>query len=167
MGNFRMYKSVMITALVIVFLVSGCGNSKKKQGDNLEVSHEPEIVVNSPEDIENPPTGTVTLRSALKNIKSGSRIVFDPALDGGTIALTIVGEEHSVLKGEVMGMRMEASGPVSYLEGYLDRDYGRSALYVKKDVVIDASMLQSGITIAWSGVDSGDARILTQVMPEF
>ena len=34
-----------------------------------------------------------------------------------------------MLKGEVMGIRDEPSGPVSYLVGYFDRDYGRSALY--------------------------------------
>jgi hypothetical protein len=113
------------------------------------VHHEP-IVVNSLEDIEMPPEETVTLRSALASAASGQPIVFDASLDGGTIELSIVGEEHSMLKGEVMGMREEPSGPVSYLVGYFPRDYGRSALYARKSVVIDASDLPSGITLAWT-----------------
>jgi len=91
------------------------------------------------------------LRSALASAASGQAIEFDGTLNGGTIALSIVADEHTVLKGEVMGMRDEPSGPVSYLVGYFDRDYGRSALVARKDVVIDASKLQSGITIAWAG----------------
>ena len=114
-----------------------------------------DIVVNSLEDMEFPPEGTVTLRSALAAALTVNTIVFDPSLDGGTIELSIVGEEHSVLKGEVMGMRDEPSGPVSYLVGYFERDYGRSALYARKNVVIDASSLPSGITLAWTG---GEAR---------
>ncbi len=106
------------------------------------------IVVNSLEDLEEPPEGTVTLRSALASAADGQPIVFAASLDGGTIELSIVGEEHTVLKGEVMGMRDEPSGPVSYLEGYFDRDYGKSALYARKNVVIDASALPSGITMS-------------------
>jgi hypothetical protein len=121
--------------------------------------HEP-IVVNSLEDVEVPPEGTITLRSALASAASGQPIVFDESLDGGTIELSIVGEEHSTLKGEVMGMREEPSGPVSYLVGYFERDYGRSALYARKSVVIDASALPSGITLAWTGGESNRARVL-------
>jgi hypothetical protein len=44
-----------------------------------------EIVVNSLEDIAAPPAGTVTLRSAIASAGSNDAIVFDPALDGGTI----------------------------------------------------------------------------------
>jgi hypothetical protein len=121
--------------------------------------HEP-IVVNSVEDIEMPPEGTVTLRSALASAASGQPIVFDPSLDGATIELSIVGEDHTTLKGEVMGIREEPSGPVSYLVGYFDRDYGRSALYARKNVVIDASDLPSGITLAWTGGKSNPARVL-------
>jgi hypothetical protein len=102
----------------------------------------------------------VTLRSALASAQSGQRITFDPALDGGTIALSIVDAEHTVLKGEVMGMRDEPSGPVSYLEGYFDRDYGRSALYARKDVVLDASNLPRGITLAWAMGTQPAARVL-------
>ena len=123
------------------------------------VHHEP-IVVNSLEDIELPPDETITLRSALASAASGKAIVFDPSLDGGTIELSIVGEEHATLKGEVMGIREEPSGPVSYLLGYFERDYGRSALYARKSVVIDASDLPSGITLAWTGGESNPARVL-------
>jgi hypothetical protein len=57
-----------------------------------------------------------------------------------------------------MGMRNEPSGPVSYLVGYFERDYGRSALVARKNVVIDASSLASGITLAWAGTTP--ARVL-------
>jgi hypothetical protein len=118
------------------------------------------IVVNSLEDLEDPPEGTVTLRSALASAAPGQSIVFDRSLDGGTIELTIVGKEHTRLKGEIMGMRQEPSGPVSYLVGYRKRDYGRSALFAKKDVVIDASSLPNGITLAWTGGEEDPARVL-------
>lgn len=116
------------------------------------------IVVNSLLDSAAPPAGTVTLRSALASADSGQTIEFDGTLSGGTIALSIVADEHTVLKGEVMGIRNEPSGPVSYLVGYFDRDYGRSALVARKDVVIDASKLPAGITIAWAGTTP--ARVL-------
>jgi len=119
-----------------------------------------DIVVNSLEDLENPPAGTVTLRSALADAESGQTIRFARRLDGGTIALSVVGEEHAVLVGEVMGIREEESGPVSYLVGYFERDYGRSALYARKNVVIDASSLPSGITLRWVGGEANPARVL-------
>ncbi len=59
-----------------------------------------------------------------------------------------------------MGIRTEASGPVSYLVGWFDRDYGASALVARKDVVIDATALPSGITIAWAGGEAPGARVL-------
>jgi hypothetical protein len=118
------------------------------------------IVVNSLEDLENPPRGKITLRSALADADDGQTIRFSRRLDGGTIELSVVGEEHSVLKGEVMGIREEESGPVSYLVGYFERDYGRSALYARKNVVIDASSLPSGITLAWVGGEEDPARVL-------
>ena len=119
-----------------------------------------DIVVNSLEDLENPPPGTVTLRSALADADDGQTIRFARQLNGGTIELSIVGEEHSVLVGEVMGIREEESGPVSYLVGYFERDYGRSALYARKNVVIDASSLPSGITLRWVGGEEDPARVL-------
>ena len=118
------------------------------------------VAVDSLLDLADPPAGTTTLRAALERAAPGQRIVFDPSLDGGTVLLSIVGETHTILKGEVMGMEMTPSGPVSYLEGYFERDYGRSALYAKKDVVIDASDLDSGITLEWTGGESEPARVL-------
>ena len=120
----------------------------------------PAIVVNSIEDILDPPDESVTLRSALAAAASGQRIIFDENLDGRTIELSIVGEDHAILKGEVMGMRDEPSGPVSYLMGYFDRDYGKSALYARKNVFIDASSLPSGITLSWVGGPGNTARVL-------
>jgi hypothetical protein len=117
-------------------------------------------VVDTLLDDDTAPAAATTLRAALAQASSGQPIRFDPALDGGAIELTIVGEEHTVLKGEVMGIRDEPSGPVSYLVGYFDRDYGRSALYARKNVVIDASDLPSGITIAWTGGIQDPARVL-------
>lgn len=149
----KRYIALMVLLLVLP-VVSGCGGSS---GSEKNGSY---IYVNSIEDIENPPEGTVTLRSALAAADSGETIGFDLALDGATINLSIVGEAHSVLKGEVMGMRQEPSGPVSYLVGYLDRDYGRSALYARKDVSIDASMLPAGITLKWSGDSAEHSRVL-------
>ena len=52
------------------------------------------------------------------------------------------------------------SGPVSYLVGYFDRDYGKSALYAQKIVAIDASNLSSGITLSWGGGVENPARVL-------
>ena len=94
------------------------------------------IVVNSLLDDASPPSGTVTLRSALASATSGQPITFDQTLNGGTISLIFVGEEHTVLVGEVMGF--DVANNISYLVGYFDRDYGRSALFADKNVVIDA-----------------------------
>ena len=145
---------IIFSVLFIVACSSSGGN-----GDDDEINLE-ELVVNSLEDMQHPPVGTVTLRSALASAASGQPIVFDPSLDGGTIELSIVGEAHTILKGEVMGMKMEPSGPVSYLVGYFNRDYGKSALYARKKVVIDASALPSGITLAWVGGGADPARVL-------
>jgi hypothetical protein len=87
------------------------------------------------------------------------RARFDRSLDGGTIALTLVADAHTLLKGEVMGIQQTPSGPVSYLVGYFDRDYGPSALVARKNVVIDASDLPNSITLAWAGPAPG-ARVL-------
>lgn len=118
------------------------------------------IVVNSLEDIAAPPAGTVTIRSALANAPSGESIIFDQSLNGGTIELSIIGDAHTQLKAEVMGMRDEPSGPISYLVGYFNRDYGKSALYAQKNVIIDASALSAGITMKWVGGMTNPARVL-------
>jgi hypothetical protein len=114
------------------------------------------IVVNSLADTASPAAGETTLRSALAEIESGGTITFDAALDGGTIELTVVGESHSVLKGELFVM----SGGTWVFEGYQERDYGRSALYARKDLAIDASDLRDGITLKWAGDDANRARVL-------
>ncbi|MBZ5719976.1 MAG: hypothetical protein LAO03_06305 [Acidobacteriia bacterium] len=132
----------------IVLAGSGCGSA----GSANNPPPNNAIVVNSLTDTAQPPAGTMTLRAALDQATSGKTITFDSALDGGTIALSIVGESHSVLKGEVYsGMTFD---------GYADRDYGKSALYAQKDVVLDASSLPHGITIAWTGGDANPARVL-------
>lgn len=120
------------------------------------MASEATVVVNSLLDSGSPGT----LRSALLAAADGEPITFDPGLDGGTIELSIVGEEHSILIGEVMGMSNAPSGPISYLVGYFERDYGRSALYATNHVVIDASSLTNGITISWTGGEADPARVL-------
>ena len=146
--------TIPAAALAVLLLLGGCG------GGGSSESPAPPIVVTSLLDSATPPAGMTTLRSALALAAPGQPITFDAALDGGTIALSIVANEHTILKGEVMGIRNEPSGPVSYLIGYFDRDYGRSALEARKNVVIDASSLPRGITIAWTGGDQPGARVL-------
>jgi len=109
-------------------------------------------IVTSLADADPPPRGTMTLRAAIRGITSGGTITFDPSLDNGTIPLSIVASDNTVLKGEIYtGMTFQ---------GYGDRNYGRSALYARKDMTIDASALPHGITLAWAGGDSNRARVL-------
>ncbi len=133
---------LMIVCLLVV--VAGCGSHQQVPENTLEV--------NSLEDPAQPPTGTLTLRAALAQAGPRDRITFSPSLSGQTIQLSIVGESHTVLKGEVY------SG-MTYL-GYQERDYGASALYARKNVTLDASDLPAGITIAWTGGDGNPARVL-------
>ena len=148
-------KSFFLASLLALGACGGGGDDASSPPGSTDP-----LVVNSLVDTATPDAGIVTLRSALASAKSGQRITFDPSLDGGTVALSIVGAEHTVLKGEVMGMRDEPSGPVSYLKGYFERDYGRSALYARKDVVLDASSLPRGITLAWTLGTQPAARVL-------
>jgi len=141
-----------------LLLVQGLSSLACSDGGGSSGTPADPLVVDSLLDRAAAPPGAVTLRDALEQAVSGQAIRFDSSLDGGTLELTTVGEEHSILPGEVMGIRNEPSGPVSYLVGYFDRDYGRSALYARKNVVIDASDLPSGITIAWRG--GAQARVL-------
>jgi hypothetical protein len=141
----KLYRSVLwILALALALLAGGCASS----GD----ANDPDLIVNTLEDAAAPAAGQVTLRSAIAAAGSGDVITFDGSLDGGTILLTIVGEEHSILKGEVYTNNVFA--------GYQERDYGRSALYAHKDLVIDASSLPNGITVKWNGGDAVHARVL-------
>jgi hypothetical protein len=151
----RMRALALFPCLFAVVFGSACSDGGGGSGGSPEP-----IVVDSLLESGVAPPEAVTLRDALEDAASGQSIVFDPALDGGTVALSVVGEEHTILKGEVMGIRNEPSGPVSYLIGYFERDYGRSALYARKHVVIDATELPSGITIAWTGGTLDPARVL-------
>ena len=155
-ASFSAIASACVLASVLV--VSACSGGGGGSGGS-PVSSSP-LVVDTTLDDGDAPVGALTLRQALSDAASGQPITFDPMLDGATIELSVVGEAHSILKGEVMGIRDEPSGPVSYLVGYFDRDYGRSALYARKNVVIDASALPSGITIAWMGGAGDPARVL-------
>ncbi len=149
-GSYRI-AGFALWCLVVLTGLSSCGGGGGGGGSSL-----PAIIVNSLLDDASPPAGTITLRSALASASSGQRITFDPTLNGSTITLIFVGEEHTVLVGEVMGF--DVANNISYLVGYFDRDYGKSALFADKDVVINASNLPDGITINWGGADS--ARVL-------
>ncbi|MBL8225522.1 MAG: hypothetical protein JNM50_09340 [Chromatiales bacterium] len=154
----RRRRAAWLVALSLSAVLAGCGGGSG--GSTGPAAAPAVLVVNSVADLADPPPGTVTLRSALAAAPAGEAITFDPALDGTTITLSVVAEEHTLLTGEVMGMRDEPSGPVSYLVGWFPRDYGRSALVARKDVVIDASALPSGITIAWDSDLRPGARVL-------
>lgn len=147
-GSFRI-GGIALLCLAVLTGLSGCGGGGGSPSS-------PAIVVNSLLDDALPPAGTVTLRSALAQAASGQSITFEQSLNGGTINLIFVGEDHTVLVGEVMGF--DNANNISYLVGYFPRDYGKSALFANKDVVIDASNLPDGITVSWAGGDS--ARVL-------
>lgn len=152
-----MKKHANLVLLAAVLMLTACGGGSNEGGPEPPASP---IVVNTLADIAEPPAGSITLRSALAAAASGQRITFDPRLDRGVIELSIVADEHTTLTGEVMGIRNEPSGPVSYLVGWFDRDYGRSALLARKNVIIDASGLPSGITLSWDRDVQPGARIL-------
>ena len=152
-GSYRIV-GIALLCLVVLTGLSSCGGEGGVAGGGG--SSLPAIVVNSLLDDASPPGGTVTLRSALASASSGQRITFDQTLNGSTINLIFVGEEHTVLVGEVMGF--DDANNISYLVGYFDRDYGKSALFADKNVVIDASNLPDGITVNWSGAEP--ARVL-------
>jgi len=139
--------------LVVLTGLSSCGGEGGGGGGGSSL---PAIAVNSLLDDASPPSGTVTLRSALAQAASGQRITFDQTLNDSTINLIFVGEEHTVLVGEVMGF--DDANNISFLVGYFDRDYGKSALFADKNVVIDASDLPDGITVNWDGAEA--ARVL-------
>ncbi len=157
-GEQRALVSAGVGLLLSALLFGGCSGGGGGSGGALGVTTP--LVVDTLLDDGDAPAGSMTLRQALADAASGQPIEFDASLNGGIVELTIVGETNTVLKGEVMGIRDEPSGPVSYLEGYFDRDYGRSALYARKDVVIDASDLPAGITLAWTGGTANPARVL-------
>ena len=81
---------IVLSCLVLMTGVSSCG-SDGGSGDGGGSSL-PAVVVNSLLDDASPPSGTVTIRSALASASPGQRITFDQALNGGTINLILVGE---------------------------------------------------------------------------
>jgi len=110
----------MTIMVMLAFSAAGCSNSDSDDGrflpdtgDNNDGDIVDPLTVNSLQDAADPAPGTVTLRSALERAEPGEPIRFDESLDGGVIRLSIVGDAHTVLKGEVMGMDMTPSGPVS------------------------------------------------------
>jgi len=140
----RTPKGFAVLLLCSLLALAGCGS-----GGSVE---QPTIVVDTLEDAVPSPAGKTTLRAAILAIPFGGRIVFDNSLNGGTIDLTIVGSDTSVLKGEIYsGMTFQ---------GYGERNYGKSALYAAKDLTIDASALPDGITLRWAGGDANPARVL-------
>jgi len=136
--------ALWIVPLALALAAGGCSSN----GDPVN----PELVINSLDDDAAPPAGTITLRSALEAAASGDTISFDSSLDGDTIVLTAIADEHTVLKGEVYVNNAYS--------GYQERDYGKSALYARKNVKIDASDLPNGITIQWGGGGASHARVL-------
>jgi len=158
--------SLIFVPIMMVFLLSACSGSDSTAyvAEPPEAPAAPEtLVVNSLSEPATPSGGVavladevMTLRTAMELIANRGTISFHPDLDGKTIELSIVGEDHSILKGEVMGF--DYANNISYLTGYFQRDYGKSALYARKSLTIDASALPNGITLAWTSPDP--ARVL-------
>lgn len=112
----------------------------------------PNGLLSSRDDVAQPASGILTLRSALDQAASGDTINFDTSLNGATIELNLIGVNHSTLLGETYsGMTFQ---------GYAERDYAKSAIYAKKNIELDATSLPNGITIKWTGGDTNPARVL-------
>ena len=140
--------ALILCVIVPLLAALGCGGSSLTQPPPIT----PKYVVNSTDDVAQPPSGTKTLRSVLDQLPSGETVTFDSSLNGATIELNIVGESHTTLLGETYnGMTFQ---------GYANRDYGKSAIFEQKSIIIDASSLPEGITIKWSGGDTNPARVL-------
>jgi hypothetical protein len=149
--------SWILSSLLALAVGAGCGSDSPPAGNvaDIVVADNAAIVVTTLEDAAVRPRGKMTLRAAIQMLEPGGTITFDNSLDGGTIRLAFVDNDHSVLKGEVFG---GASGMV--FQNFLERDYGRSALYARKRIRIDASALPRGITLKWDGGESNRARVL-------
>lgn len=132
----------LVVAILTIAGTVGCGSGGSGKT----------IVVTSAEDTGTPPAGAVTLRMAMDQAGSGDTITFAPSLDGAVIELERIADEHTTLKGEVYAG--------TTFSGYEDRDYGRSALYARKSLTIDAGSLPNGITLRWSGDRGTPARVL-------
>lgn len=150
----RLWPSAAATLALagMVLFTSGCSSSDGDVLNDPPVAKT--IIVNSTEDLSEPSAGTMTLRAAIAAAEEGEKIVFAPELNGETITLTLVADEHSILKGETYSADMR-----TFL-GYGERDYGRSALYARKNLVIDASALPDGITLEWGGGEASHARVM-------
>ena len=85
--NMRRFSKLLLV-LSAAIVLSGCSGIYRRPHSNT-------IVVNSLEDLANPPEGTITLRSGLAAATNGQQITFDSSLDGGTIELSIIGEDHT------------------------------------------------------------------------
>ena len=154
----RKWAIILLKAILVSLLLFACGGCSQGSSSGTDAGSskgngKATFIVNSLDDIEQPPDGIVTLRFAIAQLPSGGTITFDPALNGGTIELSIIGSSHSVLMGEVYSTTMQ-------FLGYQERDYGKSALYARKNLIIDASGLPAGITLKWTGGDSNRARVL-------
>ena len=137
-----------ICALILPLAAAGYGNSSTPPPPPVA----PKWVFSSTDDVAQPPSGILTLRSALDQAASGDTINFDTSLNGATIELNLIGVSQSTLLGETYsGMTFQ---------GYAERDYGKSAIYAKKNIELDATSLPNGITIKWAGGDTNPARVL-------
>jgi hypothetical protein len=149
---FRQSSKMMRCRLALAVLLTGAALLASSACSNHDRTPSTTIVVNSLDDTATPASGVTTLRAAIAKATANDTIAFDPVLNGSTIVLTVIGNEHSTLKGEIYsGMTFQ---------GYGDRDYGKSAIYADGDLTIDASSLPAGITIAWGGGDANPARVL-------
>ena len=115
----RGLQRVTCLALMSLFVLMGVAGCSSSSGDGEYIPPATAIVVNSLLDDASPPDGTVTLRSAIATASSGQTITFDQTLNGSTIDLLFVGEEHTTLVGEVMGF--DDANNISFLVGYFDR----------------------------------------------
>jgi len=143
---------IFCAALLSCFCLLGCRGGDGGTSSSGNNDQNLGIVVNSLEDSATVSENTMTFRAAIDRVQPGETISFDPSLNGKTILLSRVGSLNTVLKGETH------AGMV--FQGYQDRDYGRSALYARKALNIDASRLPDGITISWGGGESNPARVL-------
>ncbi len=114
--------------------------------------------VNTTQDSINSPEGKMSLREALKQVSNGGWIYFDESLDGATLELTLLDTSSALLKGEIYAVN-ETSNALEF-KGFQERNYGRAALYARKNVYINASDLPNGITLKWSGGEENPARVL-------
>ena len=141
------FPALLFCLCALLLLAVGCGSSSAPPPPVT-----PKWVVNSTDDVAQPPAGALTLRTALDQAATGDTINFDSSLNGATIELNLIAEDHSILLGETYsGMTFQ---------GYTERDYGKSAIYERKNIELDASSLADGITIKWAGGDTNPARVL-------